>query len=72
MPQEFSIMEGAKYSGGTPEWMVLKKARQKVTFATYCFKSEAINDAFRNNFLDHNVNVISQTVWQKFLKYFLK
>ena len=25
------------------------------TFVTYCGKSEAINDAFRNNFLDHNL-----------------
>ena len=55
-------MEGAKYSGGVPEWRVLRKARQKVTFATYCGKSEATNNAFRNNVLDHNLNVISQTV----------
>ena len=25
-------------------------------------KSEAINDAFRNNILDHNLNVVSRTV----------
>ena len=25
-----------------------------------------LNDAFRNNFLDHNLNIISQTVLQKF------
>ena len=39
---------------------------------TYCGKFEAINYAFRNNFLDYNLNVNSQTVMQKFLKYFLK
>ena len=61
-------MVGAEYNGGYPEWRILRKARQEVTFATYCGKSEAINDAFGNNFLDHNLNFISQTVLQKFLK----
>ena len=42
-------MEGAKYNGGYPKWRVLRKVRQEVTFATYCGKSEAINDTFRNN-----------------------
>ena len=65
-------MEGTKYSGGAPEWRVLRKARQEVTFVTYCGKYEAINDAFRNNFLDHNLNVIFQTVLQKLLKTFLE
>ena len=61
-------MEGAKYSGSDPEWRVLRKARQEVTFATYNSKSEAINDAFRNNFLDHDLNDSIAEV----LKYFLK
>ena len=65
-------MEGAKYSGGVTERRVFRKARKEVTFPTYCGKSEAINDAFRNNFLDHNLNAISQTVLQKFLKYFFE
>ena len=72
VPQEYSIIEGIKYSMGDPESRILRKAREEVTFVTYCGKCEAINDAFRNNFLDHNLNVISQTVLQKFLKYFLK
>ena len=72
VPQESSIMDGAKYSGGDPEWRLLRKVRQEVTFATTCGKSEAINDAFKNNFVDHNLNGIFQTVLQKFLKYFLK
>ena len=65
-------MENAKYSGGDPEWRVLRKARQEITFATYCGKSEAINNAFRYNFLDHNLNVISETVLQKFFEIFLE
>ena len=67
VPQKSGIMEGAKYSGGGPEWRVLTTTRQEVTFATYCVKSEAMNDAFRNNLLDHNLNVISQKVLQKLL-----
>ena len=62
VPQVSSIMEGAKYSGGAHEWRVLRKARKEVTSGTYCSKSETINDAFRNSFLDHNLSVISQTV----------
>ena len=50
-PQESSVMESAKCSGGIPKWRVLRKAMQEIIFATYCGKSEAINDAFRNKFL---------------------
>ena len=73
VPQESSIIEGAKYSGGDPEWRVVRKPRQEATFATYCGKSEAINDAFKNNFLHPNLNVISQTVLHaEVLKIFLE
>ena len=65
-------MNGAKYSGDGPEWRVLRIAGQEVTFGIYSGKSEAINDAFRNNFLDRNLNVISQAVLLKFLKHFLE
>ena len=40
-------MEGAKYSGGDPKWTVLRKARQKVTFVTYCGKSEVKVNSLR-------------------------
>ena len=38
--------------------------RQVATYPAHCDKSEAINDAFKSNYLDHNLNIISQTVKQ--------
>ena len=60
-------MEGDEVVMGVPQSP--SPTREK---PAYCGKSEAINTAIRDNFLDHNFNVISQTVSQKLLKYFLK